>query len=67
LGGGAERLALGWKASIGQLIDRRGGVPIEPMDAKFNDLLHKSGSASYKLRITENMTMHEFLNLSRDV
>jgi hypothetical protein len=62
--GGAEKLILEWKTSMGKLIDIRDGVPIEPMDPDFNDLLRKSGSASYKPKIVTGMSRQEFLNLS---
>ncbi|XTI85849.1 hypothetical protein V2W45_1377750 [Cenococcum geophilum] len=62
--GGAERLVLEWKTSMGKLIDRRDGVPIEPMDPDFNDLLRKSGSASYQPKIIDGMSRHEFFNIS---
>lgn len=62
--GGAERLVLEWKTSMGKLIDRRDGVSIEPMDPDFNDLLRKSGSASYKPKIIDGMSRHEFFNIS---
>jgi hypothetical protein len=49
------------------LIDRGDGVPIEAMDPDFNDLLGKSGSASYTPKIIEDMTRHEFVNLSMEL
>jgi hypothetical protein len=62
--GGAERLILEWKVSMGCLIDRRDGVPIEPLELDFDDLLHKAGSASYKPKKIASMTDFEHLNLS---
>lgn len=64
LDGGAERLILEWKTSMGRLMDIRDGKPIEPLDREFNDLLRKSGSASYTPKIIEGMTDFEFINLS---
>jgi hypothetical protein len=64
LDGGAERLVLEWKSSMGKLIDKRDEVPIEPMDPDLNDLLRKSGSASYRPKIVDGMSRHEFINLS---
>jgi hypothetical protein len=64
---GAERLILEWRVSMGQLLDRRDGVLIEPLDPDFNDLLHKSGSASYQPKIIERMSHHEFYRLSRSL
>jgi hypothetical protein len=62
--GGAERLILEWKVSMGRLMDRRDGVPFEPLEPGFDDLLHKAGSASYKPRKITGMTDFEYLNLS---
>ncbi|OCK84359.1 hypothetical protein K432DRAFT_320527 [Lepidopterella palustris CBS 459.81] len=67
LDGGAERLILEWKSSMGKLIDRRDGVPIEPMEPDLNDLLRKSGSASYQSKIIDGMSRHEFFNLSTNL
>lgn len=64
LDGGSERLVLEWKVSMGRLMDKRDGVPIKPMDPDFDDLLHKSGSASYKPKHIDGMPRHEFRNLS---
>jgi hypothetical protein len=63
LDGGAERLVLEWKDSVGRLIDRRDGVFCKPIDPAFNDLLHKPGSSSYKPKMLDGMTIHEFVNL----
>lgn len=49
---------------MGRLMDRRDGVPIEPLDPDLDDLLRKSGSASYKPKRIDGMSNHEFLNLS---
>jgi hypothetical protein len=46
------------------LLDSRDGVPIEPLDPDINDLLHKSGSASYQPKAIERMSHHEFWRLS---
>lgn len=67
LDGGAERLILEWKVSMGRLIDGRDGVAVEPMDAEFDDLLRKSGSASYTPKQMEKMTFQEFHNLAGDL
>ena len=56
LDGGAERLVSEWKVLMGRLIDRRDGEPIEDLDANFDDLLHKSGSASYEPKIIDGMS-----------
>ncbi|KAH7092404.1 hypothetical protein FB567DRAFT_517137 [Paraphoma chrysanthemicola] len=58
LDGGAQRLVEEWKFSIGKLIDARDGVPIDPPNAAFDDLLHRAGSASYKPASIEGMTDH---------
>lgn len=65
--GGAERLILEWKVSMGRLIDKRDGVPIEPLEPEFNDLLRKSGSASYQPRKVKGMTDIEFINLAHNL
>ena len=62
--GGAERLILEWKVSLGKLIDRRDRVPIEPMDTDLDDLLRKSSSAGYEPKEIPGMTDFEFHNLS---
>lgn len=64
LDGGAERLVLEWKVSMGRLMDRRDGVPIEPLEPDFDDLLHKSGSASYQPKSITDMTDFEYFNLA---
>ena len=64
LDGGAERLVLEWKVSMRKLMDKRDGVPIKPLDADFDELLHKSGSASYQPKYIDGMSGHEFFNLS---
>jgi len=64
LDGGAERLVLEWKSSMGKLMDRRDGVSVEPLDPDFDDLLRKSGSASYQPKSIDSISRHEFLNLS---
>jgi hypothetical protein len=46
-------------------MDRRDGATIEPLEPVIDDLLHRSGSASYQPNHIESMSMHEFLNLSR--
>jgi hypothetical protein len=64
LDGGSERLVLEWKVLMGQLLDRRDGVPVQPLDPDFNDLLRKSGSASCQPKIIDGMSRHEFFQLS---
>ena len=67
LDGGSERLVMKWKSLMGQLMDQRDGVAIEPLDPNFNDLLEKSGSATYQPKSIDGMSRHEFLNLSMDL
>lgn len=64
LDGGSERLVLEWKVLMGKLLDKRDGVPIQPLDPNFKDLLYKSGSASYQPKIIESMSEHVFFQLS---
>jgi hypothetical protein len=64
LDGGAERLVLEWKASMGRLRCRRDGEPNEPLDPEFDDFLRKSGSASYTPKQLDDMTFFEYFNLS---
>ncbi|KAJ2985738.1 hypothetical protein NUW58_g5371 [Xylaria curta] len=63
LDGGAERLVLHWKFSMGRLIDERDGLEREPDDPDFIDILYKAGSASYTPRSPEGMPDMEYLNL----
>lgn len=67
LDGGAERLVLEWKVSIGRLIDRRDGMPTEPLEPDFDALLHKSGSASYQPKRITDMTDFEYFNLAHSL
>lgn len=63
--GGAERLVLEWKVSMGGLIYQREGIAVQQLEPDFNDLLRKSGSASFSPKQIPNMTLHEFYLLSR--
>ncbi|KAI2616529.1 hypothetical protein GGR54DRAFT_649356, partial [Hypoxylon sp. NC1633] len=48
LDGGSERLILEWKDTMERLIARRDNIPLKTLDPAIDDLLHKSGSASYR-------------------
>jgi hypothetical protein len=61
LDGGAERLILEWKVSMENLIKRRDGITCEPLEPDFDDLLHKSGSASYTPKIIDRMAAYDIL------
>jgi hypothetical protein len=52
---------------MGRLIDKRDGVPTKPVDSDFNDLLYKSGSASYQPKAIEGMTVSHFFRLSHSL
>jgi hypothetical protein len=52
---------------MGQLIDKRDGVPIKPLDRDFKSLLEQSGSASYKPKWIDDMSRHEYMNLSINI
>jgi hypothetical protein len=67
LDGGAERLVLEWKVSMGRLMSRRDGVPDEPLEPDFDALLHKSGSASYQPKKITNMTDFEYFQLAHSL
>lgn len=64
LDGGCERLILKWKVMMGMLMDRRDGVPIQPLNNDFHDLLERAGSATYEPKYIAGMELHEFINLS---
>jgi len=65
--GGAERLILEWKNSMDMLIKRRDGITHEPLEPDFDDLLYKSGSASYTPKRIEKMASYDFMLLSKDL
>lgn len=58
--GGAEKLILHWKSSMGRLIDERDGVEHKPEDPDFVDLIYKAGSASFAAKQPEGLGLLEY-------
>lgn len=67
LDGGSERLILEWKHVMKQLLCKRDGISIEPLDGDLDDLLHKSGSASYQPKRLGRVSHHERSILSKSL
>lgn len=65
--GGAERLVFEWKRLMSKLINKRDGKVNKPLDPDFDDLLHRSGSASYRPKNVDGITGHEYFILSKDL